>query len=204
MPHCLFLFPVDQPPASSHLQQRTPFVVFRAFLNFCYETFVATLRQSLAFGSTSIHSVATELSGPKMDPAETERMRQALSNQGTLVGQHETALRQVLEHLRELTTSVTQLNRRMDSLTDLLTPSTPSAEPPPPPQPPEPYIPYIPIPARYSGDLGTCAQFLHQCLLVYNQQAVTYSTHQSKVASLPPLSPSTLPEVGQARLAPAD
>lgn len=126
-----------------------------------------------------------------MDPAETERMRQALSNQGTLVGQQETTLSQVLEHLRELTTSVTQLSGRMDSLTDLFIPSIPSAEPPltAPPAADSPGVSTrqprelcIPIPARYSGDFGTCAQFLHQCSLVFNQQAVTYSTHQSRVA----------------------
>lgn len=126
-----------------------------------------------------------------MDPAETERMRQALSSQGTLVGQHEATLRQVLEHLQELTTSVMQLGGRVDSLTNLLTTSNPSAELPQPPEPPvdfpdgpmpQPREPYIPIPARYAGDLGTCAQFLHQCSLVFNQQAVTYSTDRSKVA----------------------
>lgn len=42
--------------------------------------------------------------------------------------------------------------------------------------------PFILIPARYSGNLGTCSQFLHQCSLVFSQQSNTYATHQSKVA----------------------
>lgn len=41
---------------------------------------------------------------------------------------------------------------------------------------------YILIRARYSGDLGTCAQFLHQCCLAFDQQPATYATHKSKKA----------------------
>uniref|UniRef100_A0A674P9V0 DUF4939 domain-containing protein n=1 Tax=Takifugu rubripes TaxID=31033 RepID=A0A674P9V0_TAKRU len=46
----------------------------------------------------------------------------------------------------------------------------------------QPREPYIPIPGRYSGDLGTCSQFLHQCQLVFTQQPLTYSTPQAKTA----------------------
>lgn len=49
----------------------------------------------------------------------------------------------------------------------------------PAPQAPEPYMP---IPPRYSGDLGTCSQFLRQCNLVFNQQPLTCASPQAKIA----------------------
>ena len=48
--------------------------------------------------------------------------------------------------------------------------------------PNHPREPFIPTPARYSGALGTCSQFLHQCSLVFDQQPLTYSTDRSKIA----------------------
>ena len=128
-----------------------------------------------------------------MDPAETEQMKQALSSQGALISQHDATLRKVMETLQQLTTSVTQLDGRLDQVaTQLSSLTTPGSSPPPPPAassgtppgPPPllPREPFIPIPARYTGDLGTCSQFLHQCSLVFSQQPATYATDQSKIA----------------------
>lgn len=87
----------------------------------------------------------------------------------------------------------------MDHVATQLTGLTASASSPPPPTPPaasappaaSPVVPsplhrepYIPTPTRYSGDLGTCAQFLHQCNLVFSQQLATYSTDQSCITSI--------------------
>ena len=126
-----------------------------------------------------------------MDPAETEQVKQALSNQGALISQHEAALRKVMEALQQLTTSVTQLDGRLDHVATHLVSTTTTKDPPlpssPPAAPPAPQSllprePFIPIPARYPGDLGTCSQFLHQCSLVFSQQPATYATDQSRIA----------------------
>lgn len=52
----------------------------------------------------------TELSGEKMDPAETEWMTQALSSQGVLIGRHCTALVKVMKSLQQLSSSINRLN----------------------------------------------------------------------------------------------
>ena len=41
--------------------------------------------------------------------------------------------------------------------------------------------PIIPTPTRYEANLRTCAQFLHPCSLVFNQQMMTFTTDQAKV-----------------------
>uniref|UniRef100_A0A8D3CPA5 CCHC-type domain-containing protein n=1 Tax=Scophthalmus maximus TaxID=52904 RepID=A0A8D3CPA5_SCOMX len=126
-----------------------------------------------------------------MDPAETEQFKHVLSTQGALVSQQEATLRKVMEALQQLTTSVTQLDGRLDHVaTQLTSVMTTDSFPPqstPPAAPPGsqsllPREPFITIPARYSGDLGTCSQFLHQCSLVFSQQPATYATDQSKTA----------------------
>lgn len=50
------------------------------------------------------------------------------------------------------------------------------------PPPKNPCEPFIPTPARYSGVLGSCGQFLHQCSLVFDQQPLMYLTDRSKIA----------------------
>ena len=126
-----------------------------------------------------------------MDPAETEQFKHALSNQGALISQHDATLRKVMEARQQLTTSVTQLDGQLDhvatQLTSVMTTdSSPLQSTPPAASPGSqsllPREPFIPIPARYSGDLGTCSQFLHQCSLVFSQQPATYATDQSKTA----------------------
>ena len=138
----------------------------------------------------------TELSGQNMDPAETERLKHILATQGVLVGQHDTTLRSVMESLQHLTTSVNQLGGQMENMaahfsatsaappSAVAAPVSPPASAAPAPVTPAslPCEPHIPIPAGYAGDLGTCAQFLHQCSLVFNQQPATYFSDQSKIA----------------------
>lgn len=126
-----------------------------------------------------------------MDPEETDQIKRAITTQTAMVSQHEAALRQIMDNLQQLATSVAQLDGRMDTVAGQLStlPTAPEPTPPAMPAPPPapvpiqlPREPYIPIPARYSGNLGTCAQFLHQCSLVFSQQPATYATDQSKVA----------------------
>ncbi|KAL7382756.1 hypothetical protein ABVT39_027308 [Epinephelus coioides] len=94
-----------------------------------------------------------------MDPAETEHFKQALSSQGTLLGQHDATLGKVMEALQTLSTNVNQISSRMDNVaTQLSTISFPVSTPPPPAPPVDPPAspplqprePFIPTPARYS------------------------------------------------------
>ena len=171
----------------------------RTFVIFIIETFVwnkhfcAPLRQSgLCFG-VQISQAVTELSGHKMDPAETSNLRQAFASQGVRMGQQEEALKQIMDILHCLSAGVSQLGSHLDQVsTHLLAAPSPAsapapASPPAPnsaPVPPfnHPCEPFIPIPARYSGVLGICSQFLHHCSLVFDQQPLTYSTDKSKIA----------------------
>ncbi len=105
------------------------------------------------------------------------------------MSQHETSLHQIMEHLQQLNTSVAQLGGQLSTMKDQMLPSamaSSSFHHSPADSAASPALqarePYIPIPARYSGDLGTCEQFLHQYSLVFSQQPNTYNTHQSKIA----------------------
>ncbi len=122
-----------------------------------------------------------------MDPVESEKLKRALSSQAAKVSQHESSLLQIMEHVQQLTTSGAQLGEQLTAMKDQLIPPAGSSSPHAPADPtaspaPPPREPYIPIPARCAGDLGTCAQFFHQYSLVFNQQPITYSTHQAKIA----------------------
>lgn len=128
-----------------------------------------------------------------MDPAEAGRLQLAISSQGNLVGQHDQALREISDTLRTLTTSVTQLSGRLDEYANHLASLTAPVHVPDPPAPVQPAFqpavqlshprePFIPTPVRYSGVIGSCSQFLHQCSLVFEQQPLTYATDKSKIA----------------------
>lgn len=135
----------------------------------------------------------TELSGHlNIDPAETEKIKQVLSSQGVLIGQHGAALVKVMETLQQFAGSVNQLNSGFEAILAQHSTVPPVASSPPampaltvsptPTSDFQPCEPYIPIPARYLGDLGSCSQFLYQCLLIFSQQLSTYPTDSSKVA----------------------
>lgn len=120
-----------------------------------------------------------------MDPAETDRLWQALSSQGD---QHEKAIHEIMDSLQSLAAGVSQLCDCLDRLVTHISsldsdvnpqsPLAPSLVPPVTP-PSHSREPYIPTPARYSGELGTWRQFLHQCTLVFDQQPQTYVTDKS-------------------------
>lgn len=110
------------------------------------------------------------------------------------MGQHETALQEIMETLQNLSSNVAQVGGRLDQLSTHLTTTVPvhppAPVPAPAPVPPalpiahsaQPREPFIPTPVRYSGELGSCRQFLHQCSLVFDQQPLTYSSDQSRTA----------------------
>ncbi|XP_078030991.1 uncharacterized protein LOC144466929 [Epinephelus lanceolatus] len=97
-----------------------------------------------------------------MDPAETDRLWQALSTQGTRVAQLERVIHDIMDTLQNLTTSVSQLGGRLDqAITQISTSASPvdpqaSSTPPAPPAAPSisppslSHEPYIPTSARYS------------------------------------------------------
>lgn len=126
-----------------------------------------------------------------MDPAETDKLRQALSMQGTRVGQHEQVIHEIMETLQKLSSGVTQLSSRLDQVVTRIPSLAPTGDPlvsaaaaaaPSAPLPSPVREPHIPTPDRYSGELGACSQFLHQCSLVFDQQSVTYAADKSKIA----------------------
>lgn len=126
-----------------------------------------------------------------MDPTDLDNFRQALSAQGILVGQHEQALRGIMEKLQDLTSNISELNHHLQqrpaqssmSATSVHDPSEHAT--PPPFQPlhmSSPREPHMPVPERYCGDLGACGRFLLQCSLVFDLQPSTYNSDKSRIA----------------------
>ena len=119
-----------------------------------------------------------------MDQAEAGHLQNALAVQGALLGQHDQSLQGLDNRLQGMADHLEQVFQRLDLISSRLSP-------PAPPTPPAPAVavspatarePSIPAPARYSGDLGTCGQFLHSCALVFDQQPVSYSSDRAKIA----------------------
>lgn len=104
--------------------------------------------------------------------AETERFKRAIASQGALVGQHHQALKTMKEFLQDLSARITQLSSLTGARDSAPAPSLPTQR----------CEPFIPIPDRYSGEVGSCNLFLHKCRLVFEQQPLSYSTDQSRVA----------------------
>lgn len=141
-----------------------------------------------------------------MDPAEVERIKQALADserfkqalasQGARVGQHDKALQEIMTTLQSLSSGVNQLSGRLNEVAIQLTvlsppdqalaldPAQATGPTPNASQPAQPREPFIPTPSRYSGEIGLCKQFIHQCMLVFDQQPLTYASERSKVAFL--------------------
>ncbi|KAK7887001.1 hypothetical protein WMY93_026622 [Mugilogobius chulae] len=98
-----------------------------------------------------------------MDPAEAQRFRQAINAQGVKVGEHETALKEIVDSISKLSTNVTQLGDRLEQIaTHLASVTTPapasdsapalasassSAPAPPTNQSAQPREPFIPTPS---------------------------------------------------------
>lgn len=93
-----------------------------------------------------------------MDPAETAKLRKALSSQDATIGQHEVLLHQVMETLQQLSVNVDRLSSGLELVSTQLAVLTPAAPPPTPPESAaathptpqhQPREPHIPILARY-------------------------------------------------------
>lgn len=126
--------------------------------------------------------------------ADSERFKQALASQGARMGQHDKALQEIMTALQSLSAGVDQLGGRLNEVATQLTslkPPDPAIAPdavqapgpaPSAVQPTQPREPFIPTPTRYSGEIGLCKHFIHQCRLVFDQQPQTYCSEGSKVA----------------------
>ena len=125
-----------------------------------------------------------------MNPADLDRIKEAVTNQGQLLGNHEQLLRTLVENVAQISNQLTVLSGAHSS---------------PPPSPPEDAAapvpptnsaaePHIPAPAKYSGNPDTCRNFLTQIQLVFNAQPVRYQHETAKIAYVasllegPPLS----------------
>ena len=112
-----------------------------------------------------------------MDPADLDRVKEALSNQGQLLGNHDQLIKTLIDSVAQISDQLTALNG-----------ASPSQPPPPPavaaPAPPAnpPAEPHIPPPAKYSGNPDTCRNFLTQVRLVFNAQPVRYQQETAKIA----------------------
>lgn len=126
-----------------------------------------------------------------MNPEDPESVARALSNQGALLGQHDTVLRNLMESQQTTSNQIAQLNAMVRELTVNLSQATVT-------QPSDsqnqalaqvsldPAVlmrePHVPDPEHYKGDMGKCGGFLLQCSLVFSQKPVTYATDVSKIA----------------------
>ena len=111
-----------------------------------------------------------------MDPADLNRVKEAVSHQGQRLGQHEVLLQKLLDQM-------TLVN---EQLTALRSPPQPSVEPPEAADPEPPVLPAaepnIPPPAKYSGNPHTCREFLTQIQLAFDAQPSRFGREPAKIA----------------------
>lgn len=126
-----------------------------------------------------------------MNPEDPESLVRALSNQGALLGQHETLLRNLMESQQTTSNQIAQLNAMVRELTINLqsasvSPSSDSQNQALSSGNLDPVQlsrePHVPDPDHYKGDMGKCGGFLLQCSLVFSQKPSTYATDISKIA----------------------
>lgn len=125
-----------------------------------------------------------------MDPADTDPIVKAISNQGAILGQHDQLLRSLMDNQTTANDQIAQLNAMLRELATKLTQPSPSPtlapQQTPPSQPDNSAQPtreaHVPDPETYRGDMGKCGGFLLQCSLVFSQKPMTYALDSSKVA----------------------
>lgn len=112
-----------------------------------------------------------------MDPAGSEPstpLREALSCQGVLLGQHEQILSGLRSENQLLHQQIKTLCDQMAQLTSFAL-STASAQLPPPREP------HVADPEPFDGTLGRARGFLLQCSNVFSLRSHTYDTDKSKI-----------------------
>ncbi|KAI9522389.1 hypothetical protein NQZ68_036305 [Dissostichus eleginoides] len=79
-----------------------------------------------------------------MDPAGSDLIREALSNQGVLVGRHDQMLREVMDNLASLAANVAQMGHHLNLVSTHLAPPAPEDPAPPQELAPVPAQPALP------------------------------------------------------------
>ncbi|CAB1338614.1 unnamed protein product [Coregonus sp. 'balchen'] len=110
----------------------------------------------------------------EMNPADSATFHHILVGQGALLKQHDQALKILLEHMKEFSQSLSDLQGR---------PLSQSSQPVPSPSPPL-REPFVPTPEHYDGNLRACRAFLVQCSLVFEQQCYPYASERANISFL--------------------
>ena len=122
-----------------------------------------------------------------MDPADLERVRNAVKEQGAMLGTHQQGLIEinqnlggVADQLQSLSAQVQQLLTTQSQLTsEQSNPAHGSSARPSPFREPR-----LPAPQPYDGNPNTCRSFLSQCSLSLELQSLAFPTERSRVAYL--------------------
>ncbi|KAK7929110.1 hypothetical protein WMY93_005505 [Mugilogobius chulae] len=122
-----------------------------------------------------------------VDPEPKDPIVRAITNQGSIIGQHDQLLRGLMESQQTSANQIAQLNAMVQQLTVSLAGTQATAQPAAAAHPPAPpFQParesHVPDPEHYAGDMGKCGAFLLQCSLVFSQKPYTYATDWSKIA----------------------
>ncbi|KAI9525051.1 hypothetical protein NQZ68_012561 [Dissostichus eleginoides] len=134
-----------------------------------------------------------------MDPAGLDLIREALSNQGVLMGRHDQMLREVMDNLASLVANVAQMGHHLNLVSTHLAP--PAPEDPAPPQelasvPAQPALPSLKGPAevghRYKKVLKTFGRVrtMSEAFRIYNVDRGTIKM-TAPIAELKILDPDT-------------
>lgn len=130
---------------------------------------------------------------PNPQEDSSASLREALSHQGVLLGQHDQTLRHLVQGNQELVAHMTELMNQISVLTHQIS-SAASAHAPVPQDTSitetssaaaislqhAREVP-VPNPEPFCGDLGSCRGFLLQCSNVFDLRPATFSTDKSKI-----------------------
>ena len=114
-----------------------------------------------------------------MDPADP--MYQAVSSQGTLLGQHDRLLRALVDSNQSVSAHISELSRQVSSLAASVQDSRPPSQPEVAPTSSASRDIHVSDPDPFSGDLEKCRGFLLQCGLVFLQRPLSFSTDSAKI-----------------------
>ena len=140
-----------------------------------------------------------------MDPANADAVKEAITHQGYLLGQHEQTLRALAEshrsssdQLTQLTTLVNTLSTQMSQLLHVDQPSLP----PPSPTPPTAVNSevHMPTPEPYDGNTEKCRGFLMQLNNVFTHRSHAFAAGDTRISFLVGLLRGRALEWAEARL----
>ena len=118
------------------------------------------------------------------DPADLDKVRQVLTHQEAVLGQHGQALHEITTGLQSLATSVTAIQAQLSSQATAAPVHVPPAATASSSISASDREPWVPAPEKYDGNLVQCRSFLLQCGLFFDQQPRTYSTDRLRIAYL--------------------